>query len=105
MLAAKLTKYYRINKSGHAFDVIHINDNALIFIIHLLEGRVLRKYRKNEMPAMAVKLVENTKEGKVYNWCLYLLNEFIEECASTQEHNHQFHYSWMPVLITLVSWK
>ena len=63
------------------------------------------KCRPIEVPVAAVELAACAKEGKQYNWCLYLLNQFMEDCISAQEHNQLFHYSWLLVLIAFVTWK
>lgn len=92
-------------KGTRAYDFADIQDKALRFIVQLLAGRVLRKCQPNEVPAGAIDLVAQAKEGKQYNWCMYLLNHFMEDCTSTQEHNQPFHYSWLLVLMAFVTWK
>lgn len=82
-----------------------IEDEMLRFIVQLLAGRVLRKCKPTEVPIVAVDLAAQEKDEKSYNWCLYLLNQFMEDYVGAQENNQLFHYSWLLVLITFVSWE
>ena len=66
---------------------------------------MLRKCRPNEVPIGAIELATQDKEGKQYNWCLYLLNQFMEDCTVAQEHNQSFHYNWLLVLMVFITWK
>jgi hypothetical protein len=104
-LAMKLTKEFRLTKGGWAYDVLDIEDEALMFTVQLLARHVLRKCRPTKVPTAAMELATSTKEEKPYNWCLYLLNQLMEDCVGTQEHNQPFHYSWLLVLIAFVKWK
>lgn len=84
---AKLTKPFKLTKGDRAYDVMDIEDEALWFTIQLLVGCVLRKCRPTEVLATAVELVASAKDGKPYNWCLYLLNQFMGNYPGVQEHN------------------
>ena len=66
---------------------------------------MLRKCRPNGVPAATIELASQEKEGQAYNWCLYLLNQFMEDCIETQEYNQPFHYNWLLVLMAFVMWK
>lgn len=101
-LAAKLTKEFNLTKGGRAYDTADIEDEALQFTIQLLAGCVLRKYRPTEVPAVAMELITQEKDEKLYNWCLYLLNQFMEDYVGAHENNHPFHYSWLLVLMAFV---
>lgn len=73
-LATKLTKEFQLSKGGQAYDAEDIKDDVLRFTVQLLAGHVLRKCRPTKVPTTAVDLAACAKEGKYYNWCLYLLN-------------------------------
>ena len=53
----------------------------------------------------AIDLATHSKEGKQYNWCLYLLDQFMGDCKAAQESNQLFHYSWLIILMAFVTWK
>lgn len=104
-LAAKLTQQLNLKKGTRAYNLANIEDQAIHFTIQLLATRVLRKCRPNEVSAGAIDLALHTKDGKQYNWCFYLFNQFMDDCKVAQEHNHMFHYSWLLIIMAFVTWK
>ena len=81
--AAKLTKELKLTKGTRAYDFMDIEDRALRFTIQLVAGHVLRKCLPSEVPVGAIDLAMHVKEGKQYTWCLYLLNQFMDDCKAT----------------------
>lgn len=57
------------------------------------------------MSGPAIELADTTRDGAQYNWSLYLLNQFNEDCKATQDQNQPFHYAWLLILIRFVGWK
>ena len=55
------------------------------FTVQLLARFLLHTCRPTEVPATMVDLAHCVKEGVEYNWSLYLLNQFIEDCKAAQE--------------------
>ena len=76
---------YNLQKGGRAFDATIIEDDMVWFTVQLLAGRLLHTCRPTEVPATVVDLDHYVKEGVEYNWSLYLLNQFIEDCKAVQE--------------------
>lgn len=79
-----------------------IEDDTVWFIVQLLAGRLLRTCRPTEVPATVVDLAHCVKEGVEYNWSLYLLNQFIEDCRAAQETVQPLCYSWLLIIIMFV---
>ena len=104
-LATKLTRELKLTKGTRPYDFADIEDHALRFTIQLLVGRVLKKCQPSEVPTGAIDLVVHAKECKQYKWCLYLLNQFMDDCKDAQESNQLFHCSWLIILMVFVSWK
>lgn len=104
-LVTTLTKEHNLSKGTEAYDDADIQDQAVRFIVQLLARWVLIKFRPNEVPVVAIDLTTQAKEGKQYNWCLYLLNQFMEDCTIAHEHNQPFHYSWLLILMAFIMWK
>lgn len=104
-LAAKLNKELKLAKGTRAYDSADIQDHALWFTVQLLARPILRKCIPNEVTVGAIDLEVHAKEGKQYNWCLYLLNQFMDDYKATQESNQLFHYSQMLFLMVFVTWK
>ena len=82
-VAMKLTKEFNLSKGTKAYDAVDIHDQALRFTVQLLVGRVSRKCQPNEVLVGAIDLTSQSKEGQAYNWCMYLLNQFMEDCTTT----------------------
>ena len=68
-----------------------IEDDMVRFTVQLLVGHLLHTCLPTNVPATVVDLAHCVKEGVEYNWSLYLLNQFIEDCKATQETSHPFH--------------
>jgi hypothetical protein len=39
------------------------------------------------------------------NWVSYLVNEIEKDCCEAQDHGYEFHFSWLLVLISFVTWQ
>ena len=104
-LAAKITQQFNLKKGTKAYDSVDTEDYTIRFTVQLLARQVLRKCRPNEVLAGAINLTLHAKDGKQYNWCLYLLNQFMDDCRATQESNQLFHYSWLLIIMAFVTWK
>jgi hypothetical protein len=39
------------------------------------------------------------------NWAKYLVNQLEIDCREAQDQGHEFHFSWLLILITFVSWE
>lgn len=49
----------------------------------------------------AIKLGAHCTLGVMFNWCTFLLNEFLDECKLMQEKGKEFHCSWLHLAIML----
>jgi hypothetical protein len=83
-LTVKLRKEFKLSKGGQVYDTTDIKDEALRFTVQFLDGCVLRRCRPTKVPVAVVELAAYAKEGKQYNLFLYLLNQFMEDCAGAQ---------------------
>ena len=82
-LATRLTKKYNLTRGGKAYNVAQIEDKPLRFTIQLLADRVLWKIRLNQVSGPTIELADTARDGVQYNWALYLLNQFTEDCVAT----------------------
>jgi hypothetical protein len=39
------------------------------------------------------------------NWASYLINKLDKDCREVDDQGYEFHFSWLLVLITFVTWK
>jgi hypothetical protein len=52
-----------------------------------------------------VDLAEKCVEGMQMNWVSYLINELEKDYRKAQDLGYEFHFSWLIILITFVTWK
>jgi hypothetical protein len=51
-----------------------------------------------------VDLVGKCIEGMQMNWVSYLINKLEKDYHEAQDKGYEFHFSWLLVLITFVTW-
>jgi hypothetical protein len=39
------------------------------------------------------------------NWVKYLVNQLELDCREAQDQGYKFHFSWLLILITFISWE
>ena len=105
-LPATLVTKYKLQIGGWAYDLAAIPDDTLRFTAILLAGRLLTKVRPKEVTGSVIHLAIQVAEGEQFNWCLFLLNIFLQYCLTAQdEPNHPFHFSWLLILCAFIGWK
>ena len=101
-----LVNKYKLQRGGQAYDLTALVDDTLRFIASILAGRLLTKVRPKEVTGSVIHLAIQVVEGEQFNWCLFLLNIFLQDCLTAQdEANHPFHFSWLLILCAFVGWK
>ena len=81
-LVAWLIKKYNLTRGEKAYNVAKIEDKPQGFIVQLLAGWMLWKWRPKKVLGPAIKLVDTARDGIQYNWDLHLLNEFNDNCIA-----------------------
>jgi hypothetical protein len=71
----------------------------------ILACKLLRKCRKEEVPAGVIAVAAQCAEGTSMSWVPYLLNLFQEDCKDAQDLGTEFHYSWLITLIAFMGWR
>ena len=105
-LNAKQVADYKLERGGRAYDVSSIQDDILKFTVSLLAGKILFKVRPKEVTGSVIRLAIDTIQGKAFNWSLFLMNSFFQDCAQAQENPlHSFHFSWLLILMAFIGWK
>lgn len=98
---AEQIKEYNPTKLARGYDVESMEDKGFSFDMQLLAVKLLKKSRHNQVVTPIISLVSHCTQGVVYNWVMYLLNEFVEDCHEAQDQVHPFHYSWLLILIVM----
>ena len=101
-IVARLIKKYNLMSGGQAYDVMQIKEKPLRFTVQLLARQVLQKCRPNQVSGLTIELADTTRDGVQYNWALYLLNQFNDDCIAVEDHNQPFHYAWLLILIRFI---
>jgi hypothetical protein len=63
------------------------------------------KCRKDRAPIGVIATVEKCIAGVQMSWEMFLLNQFLIYYREDQDKGMEFHYSWLLILIILVSWR
>ena len=83
-----------------------LQNETLRFTVGLLADRLLTKVRPKEVTGSVIHLAIQVTEGEQFNWSLFLLNMFQEDCLAAQDQSsHPFHFSWLLILCAFVAWK
>ena len=81
-LSPSLVAKYKLQRGGRAYDIAILTDNTLRFTASLLAGRLLTKVRPKEVTGSVIHLSIQVAEGEQFNWCLFLLNIFLQDCLT-----------------------
>jgi hypothetical protein len=67
--------------------------------------RLVRKNRPTQVTTFVVDLTGKCVEGIQMNWVSYLINQLEKYCHKAQDQGYEFHFSWLLILITFISWE
>jgi hypothetical protein len=70
----------------------------------LIDSKLVRNNCPTQVTGFMVDLAGKCVEGMQMNWASYLVNELEKDCREAQELVYEFHYIWLIILITFVSW-
>jgi hypothetical protein len=82
-----------------------ISDIATRMATKIMAYKMLKKCRKEEVPARVVTAATQCVEGTTISWDPYLLNLFLDDYKDDQDLGTKFHYSWLIILIEIMGWK
>jgi hypothetical protein len=69
----------------------------------LITGKLVRKNCRTQVTGFIVDLAGKYVEGMQMNWVSYLVNELEKDCREAQDQGYEFHFNWLPILITFVA--
>jgi hypothetical protein len=72
---------------------------------HLIARKLVRKNHPTQVIEFVVDLAGKCVEGIQMNWVSYLINELEKVCRKARDMGYEFHFSWLIILITIVTWK
>jgi hypothetical protein len=100
-----MKKKYGTDRGTRGIIIKRINDVATQLGRKILACKLLRKCRREEVPAGVVAVAAQCAEGTTVSWAPYLLNLFLDDCKDAQDLGTEFHYSWLITLIAFMGWK
>lgn len=99
----RLKKTYKLTKGTRGYFIDSISDNAVQVATQLLAGKVMRKCRSSEVPAIVIALAEECAIGVRFNWSQFICEEFLANYCKVQEEGKSFYYAWLLLSLMLVT--
>jgi hypothetical protein len=105
-LAQKIKEAYGdVEKGARGYKVASIESGAVCLACQLIAGKLVCKNRPTQVSGFVVDLAGKCAEGLQMNWVKYLVNQLEIDCREAQDQGHEFHFSWLLILITFVAWE
>jgi hypothetical protein len=95
---------YSTTRGTRGIIIKWINNPTTQLGAKILACKLLRKCRKDEVPAGVIAVAAQCAQGTFVRWVPYLLNLFQMDCRDVQELGTEFHYSWPITLIAFMGW-
>jgi hypothetical protein len=70
----------------------------------MLACKLLRKCKRDQVPAWVITVTEKCVEGTTMRWEPFLLNWFLLDCTESKDNGMEFHYPWLLILISFIAW-
>jgi hypothetical protein len=84
-LAEEMKKKYGTDRGTRGIIIKRINDATTQLGTKILACKLLRKCRREEVPAGVVAVATQCAEGTTVSWAPYLLNLFLDDCKDAQD--------------------
>jgi hypothetical protein len=87
------------------YKVASIESGAMNLACQLIAGKLVHMNRPTQVSRFVVDLAGKCAQGLQMNWVKYLVNQLEIDCREAQDQGHEFHFSWLLILITFVAWE
>ena len=105
-LSQKIKEAYgNVGKGVSSYKVASIESGVVCLACQLITGKMVHKNRPTQVSGFVVDLAGKCTEGLQMNWAKYLVNQLEIDCREAQDQGHEFHFSWLLILIALVAWE
>jgi hypothetical protein len=71
---------------------------------YVITIKVMHSYYKGECTLDALSVADFCPNGTVFNWCSYMLEEFLIACEEFQEKGDTFTYGYLLLYFTMMKW-
>jgi hypothetical protein len=79
-LTKEMKNTYGIERGSRGIIIKHISDATTRVATKLMPCKLLRNFRKEEVPVGVITVSTQCEEGTLLRWAPYLLNLFLEDC-------------------------
>jgi hypothetical protein len=105
-LAQKIKDTYDdVEKGTRGYKVSSIQNDTVHLACQLIARKLLRKNKLMQVIGFVVDLAGKCVEGLQMNWVKYLVNQLELDYREAQDQGYKFHFRWLLILITFVSWE
>jgi hypothetical protein len=105
-LAQRIKETYGdVEKGTRGYKVASIQSGAVHLACQLIAGKLVHKNRPTQVTGFVVDLAGKCAEGLQMNWAQYLVNQLELDCREAQDQGYEFHFSWLLILITFITWE
>jgi hypothetical protein len=105
-LAQKIKETYGdVDKGTRGYKVTSIQNDKVCLTCQLIAGKIVRKKQPTQVTGFIVDIVGKCAEGLHMDWAQYLVNQLELDYRETQYQGHEFHFSWLLILIPFIAWE
>jgi hypothetical protein len=104
-LAQRIKETYGdVLKGTQDYKIASIQNFIVCLTCQMITGKLVRKNRPTQVTSFVVDLARNYAEGLQMNWEKYLVNQLELDCREAQDQGFEFHFIFLLILITFISW-
>jgi hypothetical protein len=97
--------YGDVEKGMQGYKVASIQSGAVCLSCQLIVGNLVWKNRLTQVTSFVVNLAGKCAEGIQMNWGKYLVNQLEIDYREAQDQGYKFHFSWLLIPISFISWE
>jgi hypothetical protein len=97
--------YGDVEKGVIGYKANSIESVAVRLTCQLIAENLVHKNLPTQVSSFVVDLAGKCTEGLQMNWVKYLVNQLEIDYRESQDQVHEFHFSWLLILIAFVAWE
>jgi hypothetical protein len=106
VLAKKIKDTYDdVEKGMCSYKVSSIQNGTVHLAFQLIVKKLVRKNKPMQVTGFVVGLARKWVEGLQMNWVKYLINQMEINFCEAQDQGYEFHFSWLLILNSFVTWE
>jgi hypothetical protein len=99
-----LYERFHTQRGGRTMKIEPIFPEMVRTSCYVISNKVMCSYYKGECTLDALSVAYFCANGAVFNWCSYLLEEFLIACEEVQEKGDTFTYGYLLLSFTMLKW-